>query len=251
LIPERSASQKGKVSGALAERAASLFLSKRFPETLCAAAAALALTTFHGKPDCAKACIDIPPNRTMILHKIAELYTLGVSVSGSGQVLGSVGGINCPSSCSASLRKGTFVRLAAVPAQGWLFAGWRGACTGTDPSCVVTMDSAKTATATFVPTYVLTVSTGGSPGGGAPGEVGVNPPGIPCNTGPCAYRFNAGTTVVLTAHPSPWQVFAGWDGACTGTAPTCVVTMNASIEVRAFFSPRLTATPDFGSRFVG
>jgi hypothetical protein len=192
----------------------------------------LALTTFRGKPDCPKACTDIAPNRTMILHKIVDLYTLNIGVSGSGHVVGSVGGIDCPSSCSQRFREKTFVRLGAVPAEGWVFTGWSGACSGTD-ACMVTMDSAKTVTATFVPTYVLTVSTGGSPG-----DVAFNPPGLTCNNGPCTYRFNAGTTVVLTAQPSPWVLFVGWGGACAGTAPTCVVTMNASTTVTAFFSPR-------------
>jgi hypothetical protein len=192
----------------------------------------LAVTTFRGKPGCNKACIDIAPNRTMILHRIAELFTLSVSVTGNGRVRSGVVGIDCPSACSQRFRERTLVRLDAVPAEGWVFTGWSGACTGMD-ACTVTMDSAKFATATFAPLHVLTVSTGGSPG-----EVAVNPPGVPCNVGPCTYRFIGGTTVVLTAQPSPWQVFAGWAGACVGASPTCVVAMNAPASVTAYFSPK-------------
>jgi hypothetical protein len=191
-----------------------------------------ALTTFRAKRVCEKACIDIAPNRKMILHKIVRLYTLSVSITGSGRVKSRGAGIDCTSSCSQRFREKTLVTLDATPAEGWIFTGWSGACTGTDV-CSVTMESEKAVTATFAPTHVLTVSTGGSPG-----QVAVNPPGTPCNGGPCTYRFIAGTTVVLTAQPSPWEVFVGWTGACVGSSPTCVVAMSAPTSVTAYFSPR-------------
>src|SRR5919199_1701510 len=74
-------------------------------------------------------------------------------------------GIDCPTTCTASYRRGAGVTLQATPADGWMFAGWSGACTGTG-ACTVTMPNAESVTATFVPVYTLTVSTFG------PGYVG-------------------------------------------------------------------------------
>jgi uncharacterized repeat protein (TIGR02543 family) len=45
----------------------------------------------------------------------------------------------------------------------------------------------------------------------------------------------AGTSVTLTATPAAGYVFAGWQGACTGTGP-CQVTMTGPESVTAQFS---------------
>jgi hypothetical protein len=74
---------------------------------------------------------------------------LEVSVGGSGQ--GSVGGerIVCPSAaCSATFAKGAVVSLRAEAAPGSTFQGFSGACSGAD-ICRVTMDQARSVTATF------------------------------------------------------------------------------------------------------
>ena len=49
-------------------------------------------------------------------------------------------------------------------------------------------------------------------------------------------KFNAGTAVTLTATPPAGLQFLNWSGACSGTAPTCIVTMNANTSVQAVFS---------------
>ena len=41
--------------------------------------------------------------------------------------------------------------------------------------------------------------------------------------------------VTLTANPGG-NVFTGWTGACSGTAPTCTVFVNQSTSVPAVFS---------------
>ena len=52
--------------------------------------------------------------------------------------------------CSASFVNGTPVTLTAVADDGSTFTQWNGeVCSGTDPSCTVTMDQAHTVTATF------------------------------------------------------------------------------------------------------
>ena len=71
--------------------------------------------------------------------------------------------------------------------------------------------------------YSLTVAKGGN----GNGTVTVNPAGT---------TFTAGTAVTLTATPDGNSAFAGWSGACSGTTPTCVVTMNSNISVTATFT---------------
>ncbi len=74
--------------------------------------------------------------------------TVAKSGSGSGTVTSNPSGINCGSTCSASYSSGTAVTLSASPASGSTFGGWSGACTGTG-SCIVTMTTARSVTATF------------------------------------------------------------------------------------------------------
>jgi uncharacterized repeat protein (TIGR02543 family) len=66
------------------------------------------------------------------------------------------------------------------------------------------------------------------------GNVRSNPDGASC-AGQCVFQLFDGATVVLTATPSPGSVFAGWSGACTGTAP-CQITLGAAAQVIATFN---------------
>ena len=112
-----------------------------------------------------------------------------------------------------------------------MFAGWGGACSGTG-ACTVTMDQARTVTATFNRTAkTLTVSLGGA---GA-GSVSSTPPGISCGAD-CSETFAHGTSVTLTASPAAGSAFTGWSGACTGTG-ACTVTMDQARTVTASFAP--------------
>ena len=50
---------------------------------------------------------------------------------------------------------------------------------------------------------------------------------MPGSSQMCDYSYQIGTTVTLEATASPDSVFLGWGpGPCTGTQPTCVVTVN-------------------------
>jgi hypothetical protein len=68
--------------------------------------------------------------------------------SGTGSVASSPGGVDCGATCSSAFPDSTVVTLSAAPAGGSVFSGWSGACSGTGP-CVVTMDQARSVTATF------------------------------------------------------------------------------------------------------
>jgi hypothetical protein len=84
----------------------------------------------------------------------------------------------------------------------------------------------QTATAT----YALTVGLAGT----GSGTVASNPVGINCPA-TCTAKFNSGALVTLTALPATGSMFAGWSGACSGTAP-CSVTMSAARSVTATFN---------------
>ncbi|MDF1506209.1 hypothetical protein PYV61_24855, partial [Roseisolibacter sp. H3M3-2] len=165
-------------------------------------------------------------------------HALRVAVVGSGAVTATPGELACADGvCTASYGTGASVTLAATPAAGHVFAGWSGAdCAGSAP-CVVTMDGARAATATFVPSFALTV---GSVGNGS-GRVTSTPAGIDCarasgaQRGACGGAYAAGTTVTLTAAPGDGTNFTGWSGAGCGGAGPCVVTMSEARAVTANF----------------
>jgi hypothetical protein len=150
--------------------------------------------------------------------------------SGSGTVTASPGGIDCGSTCSHSYDAGTLVTLTATPAPGSVFSGWSGACSGTKGDCVLTLDKAKSAIATFtgVP-ETLSVSTSGN----GSGTVTSSPAGINCGS-TCWHTFDNGTSVTLTATPAPNSFFTGWSD-CSGTG-TCTVSMTQARSVTAAFS---------------
>lgn len=153
-------------------------------------------------------------------------FTLGVALdgNGAGQVSASPG-IACPPSCFASYLAGTELLLVARPAATSLFAGWGGACAGTDV-CRIVIGATTQVTATFsLP--LLSVRVSGL------GTVASDPPGIRCPT-LCAASYPVGTRVFLAALAPAGQRFAGWSGACEGTA-SCVITLDGSKTVGAAF----------------
>jgi uncharacterized repeat protein (TIGR02543 family) len=157
-------------------------------------------------------------------------FALTVTNGGNGKVTSSPAGIDCGATCSASFDSGTAVALTATPDQGFQFAGWSGACSGTD-ACSVTMSEARSVTASFAAAgpgpYALTVGKRGS------GSVTSSPAGIDCG-GTCSASFDSDTLVTLTATPSTGWQFAGWSGACDG-ANTCTVSMDTARTITAAF----------------
>jgi len=95
-------------------------------------------------------------------------YPLTVTKSGTGTGMVTGPGIDCGSDCGQGYPDGTPpVTLTATPDASSTFAGWSGACLGTG-SCLVTMDAAKSVTATFtLQTLTISASVAGDPAGGA------------------------------------------------------------------------------------
>ncbi len=88
--------------------------------------------------------------QTSVVVQDPPSFTLTVSKSGNGKgsVYSDPSGISCGTDCSQKYKLGTEVELDAYESQGH-FTGWSGACSGTDPTCTVTMDSAKSVSAEF------------------------------------------------------------------------------------------------------
>ncbi len=148
--------------------------------------------------------------------------------NGSGTVT-SPSGIDCGNDCMEVYAPGTTVTLTATPANGSVFGGWSGACTGPG-TCTVTVNAATMVTATFtIVQFKLSLSKHGN----GTGTVTSNPAGIDCG-GDCDHLYNYPTPVTLTATPSADSEFTGWGGLCTGTAP-CTLAMTANVDIMARF----------------
>ena len=125
----------------------------------------------------------------------------------------------------------TLVTLTATPTAGNVFSGWGGACSGTATTCQVTMNQARSVTATFVTAYTLTTSVTGT------GSISSSPAGISCGAD-CSESYASGTSVTLTATPGVGQQFTGWTGctAIVGFPNMCTVTMDQARSVTATFA---------------
>jgi YVTN family beta-propeller protein len=142
-------------------------------------------------------------------------FVLSLSTVGLGTITAN------PLPTSGTYTDGTVVTLTPNPSTNYQFTGWAGACTGSG-SCVVTMNAAKSVTATFtLKQFVLSIGTVGN------GTVSANPL-------PAGGTYGAGTVVTLTANPATNYQFSGWSGACTGSS--CILTMDAAKSVTATFT---------------
>lgn len=177
--------------------------------------------------------VTIDAAKTVTATFVLKTYTLNVTKSGMGTVTSTPSGITCGGTCSATFNHGVSVTLNATPMAGYVFSGFSGACTGA--TCTVSMTAIRNVTATFTPTYTLTVDNTGGDGAGT-----VTGGSINCG-GACTQTSVSGTQVTLTAMPSTasstLSTFTGWSGACSGTA-TCTVTLTGDVTVTANFKLR-------------
>ena len=180
---------------------------------------------------------------------VPATYLLSVTETGtgSGSVVSFPAGIGCGADCSEAYPSGTLVFLTATPTAGSTFAGWSGACAGTD-TCIVSMDAAQGVSARFDKAmFVLSVSKAGTGGG----TVTSSPSSISCGS-TCSATLQAGTFVTLTAVADANSTFAGWSGACNGTG-ACGLTLDGAKAVTATFtrvSYALTVTRTGGGTVV-
>jgi len=179
-------------------------------------------------------------------------WDLSVFVYGNGTVTSDPPGIDCdswngsngtnPKTCVATFPRDTVVTLTATPGSPDLIVRWYEDCdsSGSNLTCTLLMDRDRFAGAQFRLPYLYI--SGDRSGGN--GTVTSDPPGIDChlpgsdpggNYTDCFEAYPRDTLVTLTATPDPGFVFLGWEGDCTGSAPTCTVLMDRDRFVTARF----------------
>ncbi len=143
-----------------------------------------------------------------------DTHVLGVTIVGQGTVTRSPD--------QAAYDHGSVVQLSATAAVGWHFVGWSGAATGSVSPLEVTMDAARSVTATFdANSYALSVAVLGQ------GTV---------TKSPDQAAYDPGTVVQLTAVPALGSYFVGWTGDASGSANPIGITMDAARSVTAVFA---------------
>jgi hypothetical protein len=195
---------------------------------------------------------NVKANHSISASFLINSYALSIAKSGTGN--GDVQTspwkelVWLSSTATPTFNHGTTVTLTAYPGTTTApstFFGWSGCDSVSGAVCTVSMNSAKSVTASFtLNNYTLAVAKAGA----GTGIVTSGPAGISCGTG-CSADFAYGTSVTLTAQESSGSTFTGWSGeGCTGTG-TCSLTMTASRYVSAVFTRNsyvVTATAGAG-----
>lgn len=185
---------------------------------------------WSGDPDCSDGVVTMSSAKSCTATftvQVLRTLTVTKSGSGSGTVTSNPSGIDCGSDCNQQYNNNTQVTLTATPNSGSTFAGWSGNSDCSDG--VVTMNANKSCTATFSPSFTLTVSKAGT---GA-GTVTSSPTGINCGAD-CSEPYSNNTQVTLTAAPDSGSTFSGWSG--NSDCSDGVVTVNANKSCTATFA---------------
>ena len=197
---------------------------------------------------------------------LCNVQTVTLSVTTAGNGVGTVdegSHIACGTVCAHAYPLGTSVTLSASPGTDSGFSAWGGACGGSSSTCVIVMNSSKAVTATFWLGVTLNVRVSGETDGSAGCENSTYSFGCAhyaggtvnvassSNTFSCSFASTLalsapvgewcsvvvlpGTSFVLTAVPESGNVLDLWTNGCSGSAPTCSLTITTTTMVRAFF----------------
>lgn len=132
----------------------------------------------------------------------APRVTVTPAGTGKGSVTSSPAGIDCGTTCSAYFNYGATVTLTAAAEPGTTFTGWSGACSGTEPTCTVTADAAKSVSANFASN-----SPAPNPGPSPSPEPGPSPGPSPASTFRAVSAATASGTVATIARvPGPGKL---------------------------------------------
>ncbi|WP_444996193.1 InlB B-repeat-containing protein [Aliikangiella sp. IMCC44359] len=157
-------------------------------------------------------------------------FKLTTSVSGQGSISSSPAGIDCGNDCQHEFAENAQITLIASSAAGYELSSWSGDCEGS-ASCIVTMDQARSVTATFaeISQTVFSLNVTSSVGG----RVVSTPAGIDCGSD-CSEPFNENTSVELNATAEQGYIFDRWEGDCSG-GDDCNLQIEADKSVSAIF----------------
>lgn len=155
--------------------------------------------------------ITIEESTSITATFIKSPFPLELIVTGEGTVTQSAEGEN--------------ITLTAQAADNWEFQGWSGDATGTDNEIQITLDAAKSVTATFTKKqYALTVNTIGQ------GTITQEVIAVAKTT-----DYDAASTIKLTATPDENWTFTGWSGDVSSSESVIEVTMDTAKDITATF----------------
>ncbi|MCS7307051.1 MAG: InlB B-repeat-containing protein, partial [Aquificaceae bacterium] len=172
---------------------------------------------------------NITENKSVSATFNIRTYTITVERTGQGTITAQ----GCTLSWSGntgtcSVNHGSSITLTAIPAEGYTFVSWSGACSGSGNTCTLSnITENKSVSATFnIRTYTITVER--------TGQGTITAQGCTLswsgNTGTCS--VNHGSSITLTAIPAEGYTFVSWSGACSGSGNTCTlsnITENKSV----------------------
>jgi uncharacterized protein (TIGR02145 family)/uncharacterized repeat protein (TIGR02543 family) len=111
-------------------------------------------------------------NPTSVTMNAAKSVTANFTLKKFALSITSSNGSVSKSPNADSFDSGTVVILTAVPDAGYQFTGWSGGLTGTTNPSSITIDAAKSVTATFIKTFTVTYDANGGGTGGIDGSHG-------------------------------------------------------------------------------
>lgn len=163
-------------------------------------------------------------------------FPVGVTITGTGRVLSTPVGIDCPGTCSSAFGTGSTVTLQAIDPvdRSFAFSTWSGdgAVCGGNPQCALSVNAARSVGARFDRRRItVTVVAGGG------GTISSIPAGIANCAATCSADFDAAAPLTLVATPGGGQAFSGWGGAAAacGTNLQCALQPADPIQASASF----------------
>ena len=160
---------------------------------------------------------------------------------GHGEITSAPPGIACPPTCRASFADGAEVTLAATPDQDSEQAEWSGDCSGKG-DCPLMMAQDMSVAAYFGrrPASISIAVVGSGTG------TIIDESGLRCES-ECSSSGTSGVASSFEAEPDPGSEFKGWFGGCSGTDPTCELTLHPETTVRGVFDQTICSYESYQS----